>query len=165
MQQVKFNLSCYGLFSLVPSKVKNIHISNSGDSSSLKVSWTPGQGDVDGYSVFLYRESRQLDVRSVLKHQNEVMFGSLQPGQLYRVIVQSVSGELVNNNTASGRTGQKLYSTLYCNIYNITIFINRSEYITFIYITIQHIQKLKLWYFLDSLHVKWNLFIYLIISK
>ncbi|XP_040894959.1 receptor-type tyrosine-protein phosphatase beta-like isoform X5 [Toxotes jaculatrix] len=88
----------------VPSKVKNIHVSNGGDSSSLKVSWTPGQGDVDGYSVFLFRESRQLDVRRVLKHQNEVTFGSLQPGQLYSVTVQSVSGELVDNNTASGRT-------------------------------------------------------------
>nr|XP_033491257.1 receptor-type tyrosine-protein phosphatase beta-like isoform X2 [Epinephelus lanceolatus] len=88
----------------VPSKVKNIHVSNSGDSSSLKVSWTPGQGDVDGYSVFLYRQDRQLDVRPVLKHHNEVMFGSLQPGQMYRVTVQSVSGELLNNNTATGRT-------------------------------------------------------------
>ncbi|XP_035521238.1 receptor-type tyrosine-protein phosphatase beta-like, partial [Morone saxatilis] len=88
----------------VPSKVKNIHVSNSGDSSSLKVSWTPSQGDVDGYSVFLYRESRQLDVRPVLKHHNEVTFGSLQPGQTYSVTVQSVSGELLNNNTATGRT-------------------------------------------------------------
>ncbi|XP_041794073.1 receptor-type tyrosine-protein phosphatase beta-like isoform X2 [Chelmon rostratus] len=88
----------------VPSKVKNIHVSNSGDSSSLKVSWTPGQGDVDGYSVFLYRQSRQLDVRPVLKHHNEVTFGSLQPGQMYSVTVQSVSGELLNNNTATGRT-------------------------------------------------------------
>lgn len=118
LQQVKSKLS---LFSSVPSKVKNIHVSNSGDSTSLKVSWTPGQGDVDGYLVFLYRENRQLDLRSVLKHQNEVMFGSLQPGQMYKVTVQSVSGELVNNNTASGRTGQNLYSTLSCSIYSITI--------------------------------------------
>ncbi|XP_038562970.1 receptor-type tyrosine-protein phosphatase beta-like isoform X3 [Micropterus salmoides] len=88
----------------VPSKVKNIHVSNSGDSSSLKVSWTPGQGDVDGYSVFLYRQDRQLDVRPVSKHQNEVTFGSLQPGQMYSVTVQSLSGELLNNNTAAGRT-------------------------------------------------------------
>lgn len=92
--------------SAVPSKVKNIHISNSGDSSSLKVSWTPGQGDVDGYLVFLFRQSRQLDVRRVLKHHNEVTFGSLQPGQMYGVTVQSVSGELLNNNTASERTGE-----------------------------------------------------------
>ncbi|KAM3870109.1 receptor-type tyrosine-protein phosphatase beta [Diretmus argenteus] len=88
----------------VPSKVKNIHVSNNGESSSLKVSWTPGQGDVDSYLVFLYRQSRRLDVRSVLKHHNELSFGSLQPGQLYSVTVQSVSGELVNNNTAGGRT-------------------------------------------------------------
>ncbi|XP_069028817.1 receptor-type tyrosine-protein phosphatase beta-like isoform X2 [Embiotoca jacksoni] len=88
----------------VPSKVKNIHVSNSGDSSSLKVSWTPGQGDVDGYSVFLFRDRRQLNVRVVLKHHNEVTFGSLTPGQTYGVTVQSVSGELENNNTATGRT-------------------------------------------------------------
>lgn len=98
--------------SSVPSKVKNIHVSNSGDSSSLKVSWTPGQGDVDGYSVFLYRQDRQLDVRPVSKHQNEVTFGSLQPGQMYSVTVQSLSGELLNNNTAAGRTGEtsRLYT-------------------------------------------------------
>lgn len=100
--------------SSVPSKVKNIHVSNGGDSSSLKVSWTPGQGDVDGYSVFLYGERRQLAVRSLLKQQNEVTFGSLQPGQMYGVTVQSVSGELLNNNTASGRTGQNLYRTFTC---------------------------------------------------
>lgn len=85
--------------------MKNIHVSNSGDSSSLMVSWTPGPGDVDGFSVFLYRESRKLSTRSVLKHQNEVTFGSLQPGQVYTIMVQSVSGDLVNNNTVTGRTG------------------------------------------------------------
>nr|XP_020509241.1 LOW QUALITY PROTEIN: receptor-type tyrosine-protein phosphatase beta [Labrus bergylta] len=88
----------------VPSKVKNIHVSNGGDSSSLQVSWTPGQGDVDGFSVFLFRQSRQLDVRLVLKQQSEVTFASLQPGQVYHVTVKSISGELQNNNTASGRT-------------------------------------------------------------
>lgn len=98
----------WSLLSSVPSKVKNIHVSNSGDSSSLKVSWTPGHGDVDGYSVFLFRQDRQLDVRPVLKHHNEVTFGSLQPGQTYSVTVQSVSGELLNNSTATGRTGEPL---------------------------------------------------------
>ncbi|KAM6937933.1 receptor-type tyrosine-protein phosphatase beta [Xenentodon cancila] len=88
----------------VPSKAKNIHISNGGGSTTLKVSWTPGQGDVDRYSVFLYRASRQLSVRTVFKHQNEVTFDSLQPGQLYDVVIQSMSGELLNNNSATGRT-------------------------------------------------------------
>ncbi|MEQ2160610.1 hypothetical protein GOODEAATRI_001063, partial [Goodea atripinnis] len=86
----------------VPSKVKNIHVNS--DSSRLKVSWTPGPGDVDGYSVFLYRESRELAIQAVLKHQNEVTFDWLQPGQLYGVMVQSASGELLNNNTSTGRT-------------------------------------------------------------
>lgn len=92
--------------STVPSQVKNIHVSNGGDSTSLRVSWTPGQGDVDAFLVFLFRQTRQLNVRRVLKHQNEVSFGSLQPGQMYGVTVQSVSGELLSNNTASGRTGE-----------------------------------------------------------
>ncbi|KAG7468893.1 receptor-type tyrosine-protein phosphatase beta-like isoform X1 [Solea senegalensis] len=87
----------------VPSRVKNIHLSSSED-SSLKVSWTPGEGDVDQHSVILFRDDRQLDVRRVPKHQNQVTFGSLQPGQKYRVTVTSVSGKLLNNNTASGRT-------------------------------------------------------------
>ncbi|XP_013882224.1 receptor-type tyrosine-protein phosphatase beta [Austrofundulus limnaeus] len=86
----------------VPSRVKNIHVS--GDSSSLKVSWTPGPGDVDEFLVFLYRASREPIVRNVLKHQNEVTFDWLQPGQMYTVVVQSMSGELLNNNTAAGRT-------------------------------------------------------------
>ncbi|XP_047204868.1 receptor-type tyrosine-protein phosphatase beta-like isoform X1 [Girardinichthys multiradiatus] len=86
----------------VPSKVKNIHVNS--DSSRLKVSWTPGSGDVDGYSVFLFRENRELAIQAVLKHQNEVTFDWLQPGQLYGVMVQSASGELLNNNTSTGRT-------------------------------------------------------------
>lgn len=61
---------------------------------------------MDAYLVFLFRQTRQLDVRRVLKHLNEVAFGSLQPGQVYEVTVQAVSGELLNNSTASGRTGE-----------------------------------------------------------
>ncbi|KAM6973817.1 receptor-type tyrosine-protein phosphatase beta [Aplochiton taeniatus] len=88
----------------VPSKVKNIHVSNGGQSRSLKISWTPGQGDVDSYLVSLYQDTRRLDLRPVPKHQNQQAFDSLQPGQLYSVTVQSISGELINNKTASGRT-------------------------------------------------------------
>lgn len=87
-----------------PSKVRNIQVSNGGDSSSLQVSWTPGAGDLDGYSVFLFRQSRPLSTRTVLKQQNHATFESLQPGQEYQVTVQSVSGELLNNSTATGRT-------------------------------------------------------------
>uniref|UniRef100_A0A3P8YA50 protein-tyrosine-phosphatase n=1 Tax=Esox lucius TaxID=8010 RepID=A0A3P8YA50_ESOLU len=90
-----------------PSKVKNIHVSNGGQSSSLKISWTPGQGDVDSYSVTLSLGGpggQRLETRPVPKHQNQLGFSLLQPGQLYSVTVMSISGVLLNNNTASGRT-------------------------------------------------------------
>lgn len=61
---------------------------------------------MDGFSVFLYRGNQELAARNTLKHQNEVTFDWLQPGQMYTVMVRSTSGELQNNNTAAGRTGQ-----------------------------------------------------------
>ncbi|KAJ8373768.1 hypothetical protein SKAU_G00043480 [Synaphobranchus kaupii] len=88
----------------VPSKVKNIHVSNNGKSDSLKINWTPGQGDVDSYTVSLSQGARVLETRPAPKHVNELGFQNLQPGQLYGITVRSMSGGLVNNNTASGRT-------------------------------------------------------------
>ncbi|XP_061697884.1 receptor-type tyrosine-protein phosphatase beta-like isoform X2 [Syngnathoides biaculeatus] len=88
----------------VPSQVKNVQVSNGGDGSSLTVSWTPGEGDVDGYAAVLHRQNQQLAVRPVLKLQSRVVFGSLRPGQLYGVTVQAFSGDLSSNRTASGRT-------------------------------------------------------------
>nr|XP_055049169.1 receptor-type tyrosine-protein phosphatase beta-like isoform X1 [Misgurnus anguillicaudatus] len=97
----------------VPSKVKNIHISNDGQSSSLRVNWTPGQGDVDHYSVLLSQMASQTAVeRSVPKHVNEISFNSLQPGQLYIITVTSISGSLINNSTATGRTVPSLVTAL-----------------------------------------------------
>uniref|UniRef100_A0A4W4GWX5 protein-tyrosine-phosphatase n=1 Tax=Electrophorus electricus TaxID=8005 RepID=A0A4W4GWX5_ELEEL len=88
----------------VPSKVKNIHISSEGQSTSLRVSWTPGQGDVDSYSVSVSRAGQVLDVRPVPKDVNKLNFRSLQPGQEYSISVQSISGSLLNNSTALART-------------------------------------------------------------
>uniref|UniRef100_A0A9J7YD65 protein-tyrosine-phosphatase n=1 Tax=Cyprinus carpio carpio TaxID=630221 RepID=A0A9J7YD65_CYPCA len=88
----------------VPSKVKNIHISNAGQSSSLRVNWTPGQGDVDRYAVSLSQMSSQAEEKSVPKHVNEIIFQGLLPGQQYMITVTSISGSLINNSTATGRT-------------------------------------------------------------
>ncbi|XP_023681514.2 receptor-type tyrosine-protein phosphatase beta isoform X1 [Paramormyrops kingsleyae] len=88
----------------VPSKVKNIHVSNEGESSILKVNWTPGQGDVDSYSVSLSQGEQQLETRPVAKNINEMSFQKLTPGQKYTITIQSISGDLNNNSTASGRT-------------------------------------------------------------
>ncbi|XP_059391902.1 receptor-type tyrosine-protein phosphatase beta-like [Carassius carassius] len=96
----------------VPSKVKNIHISNAGQSSSLRVNWTPGQGDVDRYAVSLSQTGRQAEERSVPKHVNEISFQGLLPGQQYMITVTSVCGSLINNSTATGRTVPSSVSAL-----------------------------------------------------
>lgn len=90
----------------VPSKVKNIHISNGGESSSLRVNWTPGQGDVDRYTVSLSQMGGPAEERSVPKHVNEMSFQDLLPGQRYMITVTSISGSLINNSTETGRTGE-----------------------------------------------------------
>ncbi|XP_057185222.1 receptor-type tyrosine-protein phosphatase beta-like isoform X3 [Triplophysa rosa] len=96
----------------VPSKVKNIHISNDGQSSSLRVNWTPGQGDVDRYSVSLAQMTGQAEERSVPKHVNEMSFHGLLPGQEYMITITSVSGSLSNNSTAAGQTVPSLVTAL-----------------------------------------------------
>uniref|UniRef100_A0A3B3ZWE5 protein-tyrosine-phosphatase n=1 Tax=Periophthalmus magnuspinnatus TaxID=409849 RepID=A0A3B3ZWE5_9GOBI len=88
----------------VPGQVRNVHVSNGGDSSSLRVSWSSALGDVDSYWVYLFRQSRLLDSRPVPKDQTQVQFQSLQPGQTYNLVVQTLSGERDNNCTATGRT-------------------------------------------------------------
>lgn len=88
----------------VPGQVKNVHVSNEGDSCSLKVSWSSAVGDVDSYWVYLYRETRLLDSRPVPKDQSSVHFQSLQPGQSYGLVLQTLSGDLHSNTTATGRT-------------------------------------------------------------
>lgn len=115
--------SCY---SLVPSKVKNIHISHDGQSSSLRVNWTPGQGDVDRYSVSLSHMAGQAEERSVPKHENEMSFNSLLPGQQYMITVTSVSGSLINNSTAAGRTG--MHITAIKTTFGLTIFLSKKEH-------------------------------------
>ncbi|XP_052453793.1 receptor-type tyrosine-protein phosphatase beta [Carassius gibelio] len=95
----------------VPSKVKNIHISNGGQ-SSIRVNWTPGQGDVDRYAVSLSQTGRQTEQRSVPKHVTEISFQGLLPGQQYMITVTSVCGSLINNSTATGRTVPSSVSAL-----------------------------------------------------
>ncbi|XP_008109152.2 receptor-type tyrosine-protein phosphatase beta isoform X1 [Anolis carolinensis] len=88
----------------VPSAVRNIHISPNGMTSSLKVNWTPGGGDVDSYTVTIFHQSHPLDTQTVSKHVYEHTFNKLEAGEQYKVLVQTNSGTLHNNSTAVGRT-------------------------------------------------------------
>ncbi|XP_062913778.1 receptor-type tyrosine-protein phosphatase beta isoform X1 [Mobula hypostoma] len=88
----------------VPSAVKSIHITNTGVTKGLKVNWSPGEGDVDSYTVILSHKGHQISVHSVPKHVHEHTFYDLEPGELYNILVQSNSGIFHNNSTAFGRT-------------------------------------------------------------
>uniref|UniRef100_A0A8B9FKS9 protein-tyrosine-phosphatase n=1 Tax=Amazona collaria TaxID=241587 RepID=A0A8B9FKS9_9PSIT len=88
----------------IPSMVRNIHVSSNGMTNSLKVSWTPGSGDVDSYTVTIFQQNHQLDSQSVSKHVSEHTFHKLEAGEQYRVVVQSNSGTLHNSLAAFGRT-------------------------------------------------------------
>uniref|UniRef100_A0A8C9G5B3 protein-tyrosine-phosphatase n=1 Tax=Pavo cristatus TaxID=9049 RepID=A0A8C9G5B3_PAVCR len=88
----------------IPSAVRNIHVSPNGMTDSLKVSWTPGSGDVDSYTVTIFQQNHQLDSRSVSKDVSEHTFHDLEAGEQYRVVVQSNSGALHNSLPAFGRT-------------------------------------------------------------
>ncbi|KAK1169237.1 hypothetical protein AOXY_G10206 [Acipenser oxyrinchus oxyrinchus] len=88
----------------VPSMVKNILVSNNGEMNSLKINWTPGGGDVDSYTVTLFQQSRMVSSHTIPKSVLEHSFHQLEAGELYNIMVQSNSGHLHNNNTATGRT-------------------------------------------------------------
>ncbi|XP_069084436.1 receptor-type tyrosine-protein phosphatase beta isoform X1 [Pleurodeles waltl] len=88
----------------VPSTVKNIHISPNGMTNSLRVNWTPGAGDVDSYSVTIFRNSQQVDAHAVSKHVYEHTFYQLEAGELYQIVVKSISRSLYNSLSGYGRT-------------------------------------------------------------
>lgn len=98
-----FSPSCHP----VPSQVRSVHLSAGTADGSLRVSWSSGDGDMDFYSVFLFQETHIQDYSHIPKHITQTEFQNLQPGQLYSVTVQSVSGTQKNNSTTSGRTGER----------------------------------------------------------
>ncbi|XP_056656711.1 receptor-type tyrosine-protein phosphatase beta isoform X2 [Monodelphis domestica] len=87
-----------------PSPVKNIHVSPNGMTDSLKVNWTPGGGDVDSYTVTALRQHHKIDSQTIPKHINEHTFHKLEAGELYQIVVESISGSLSNQVETLGRT-------------------------------------------------------------
>ncbi|XP_060050922.1 receptor-type tyrosine-protein phosphatase beta isoform X2 [Erinaceus europaeus] len=88
----------------VPSTVKNIHISPSGSTDSLRVNWTPGGGDVDSYTVSVFRQNQKVESQTVPNHITEHTFHRLEAGEQYQIVIASVSGSLKNQIDAMGRT-------------------------------------------------------------
>ncbi|XP_059181909.1 receptor-type tyrosine-protein phosphatase beta-like [Centropristis striata] len=92
----------------VPSAVGNLRLApQSGLTDAvggLLASWTPGDGDLDMYVVSLSTTSGVIETRPVPKHVSSLDFLDLIPGHAYSLTVQSLSGNLVNSNTVTGRT-------------------------------------------------------------
>lgn len=127
--------------------MKNIHISNDGQSSSLRVNWTPGQGDVDQYNVSLSQMGGRPEERSIPKHVNEMSFQGLLPGQQYTITITSISGFLINNSTETGRTGE-------ITIYGVFPLVSFIELLLLLfyksnYRAYQHHSKISLKWFID----------------
>ncbi|KAM6895658.1 receptor-type tyrosine-protein phosphatase beta [Xenentodon cancila] len=92
----------------VPSAVGNLRLvpqrGKMDSDGELKVSWTPGDGDVDMYVVSLTMPNGvAVDTRSVPKHVSSVEFPKLIPGHTYTVTVQSRCGKLSNSVVVTGR--------------------------------------------------------------
>ncbi|XP_074082245.1 receptor-type tyrosine-protein phosphatase beta isoform X1 [Macrotis lagotis] len=98
-----------------PSPVKNIHVSPNGMTDSLKVNWTPGGGDVDSYTVTAFKQNHKIDSQTIPKHINEHLFHKLEAGELYQIVVESISGSLSNQVVTLGRTVPAAVQGLYAD--------------------------------------------------
>ncbi|KAG7218953.1 hypothetical protein INR49_019400 [Caranx melampygus] len=87
----------------VPSPVGNLHMAPQ-PVGGLLVTWTPGDGDLDMYIVSLSTTDGVIETRPVPKHVTSLDFLDLTPGHAYTITIQSKSGELINQNTVTGRT-------------------------------------------------------------
>uniref|UniRef100_A0A9J8AXI2 protein-tyrosine-phosphatase n=1 Tax=Cyprinus carpio carpio TaxID=630221 RepID=A0A9J8AXI2_CYPCA len=96
----------------VPSQVQDLHLGAGTADSSLRASWSSGDGDLDFYSVYLFHGTHVQEIKHVPKHTIQTEFHNLVPGQLYSVTVQSVSGMQKNNSTNSGRTDPSTVTNL-----------------------------------------------------
>ncbi|XP_039516167.1 receptor-type tyrosine-protein phosphatase beta-like [Pimephales promelas] len=99
----------------VPSQVQSVCLSAGTVDRSLRASWSSGDGDMDFYLVSLFQETHVKDTKQVPKHITQTEFHNLEPGQLYSVTVQSVSGTQTNNSTTSGRTDPSTVTGLWAD--------------------------------------------------
>ncbi|KAG9280543.1 receptor-type tyrosine-protein phosphatase beta [Astyanax mexicanus] len=104
----------------VPSQVENLQLIPGTLGGALSATWSPGAGDVDFYEVCLFQSGHVKVSYRVPKKDNKMDFKGLVPGELYTVSVESVSGELKNSSTASGRTVPSTVKGLHADIEQTT---------------------------------------------
>ncbi|XP_028442176.1 receptor-type tyrosine-protein phosphatase eta [Perca flavescens] len=75
-----------------------------GSTTTMLVSWTPAFGQVDSYTVKLFRGLVQLVKNSTNLSNTTVKFQGLTPGVLYCAVVVTESGPFNNNNSVCNAT-------------------------------------------------------------
>lgn len=89
-----------------PQAVNNLSVV-SNTTTSLSFRWLPPEGDFDGYDVFLYNGDESLhDQKTGKVIMHDSFFQNLRPGTLYKVTVQTRSGDQTNNTSIWARTGE-----------------------------------------------------------
>ncbi|XP_061524236.1 receptor-type tyrosine-protein phosphatase beta isoform X2 [Phycodurus eques] len=87
-----------------PATVQNPTAVHSARDDFLKVYWRPASGDVTAYAVAVSYNHSAVQKQSVPAGRSECVFGSLAPGRLYTVTVETWSGDLVSSASTDGRT-------------------------------------------------------------
>ncbi|XP_039665211.1 receptor-type tyrosine-protein phosphatase eta isoform X4 [Perca fluviatilis] len=75
-----------------------------GSTTTMLVSWTPAFGQVDSYTVYLFRGSVQLVKNSMNPSNTTVTLQGLTPGVVYCTVVVTKSGPFENNNSVCNAT-------------------------------------------------------------
>uniref|UniRef100_A0A8B9HEQ5 protein-tyrosine-phosphatase n=1 Tax=Astyanax mexicanus TaxID=7994 RepID=A0A8B9HEQ5_ASTMX len=114
------NSNFWYVYFTVPSQVENLQLIPGTLGGALSATWSPGAGDVDFYEVCLFQSGHVKVSYRVPKKDNKMDFKGLVPGELYTVSVESVSGELKNSSTASGRTVPSTVKGLHADIEQTT---------------------------------------------
>lgn len=87
-------------------EVSNLKVTNDASSTSLKVTWQKPLGDTDSYNITLSHQGTVKESKTLAPRVTETQFKDLVPGRLYQVTISSVSGELLAQKMAMGRTGK-----------------------------------------------------------
>ncbi|XP_043912939.1 receptor-type tyrosine-protein phosphatase beta isoform X2 [Protopterus annectens] len=86
-----------------PAAVTDLVLSDRGIPQSLKATWKRPPGNIDFYNLTL-SPGDKITERTLSSSETEAVFNRLTPGQLYKVTIITVSGELQAKSTATGRT-------------------------------------------------------------
>ncbi|XP_077357114.1 receptor-type tyrosine-protein phosphatase beta isoform X1 [Festucalex cinctus] len=87
-----------------PAPVQNPTTVHSARDDFLKVYWRHASGDVSAYLVAVWYNNSLVQKQSVAPGRSDCVFGSLAPGRLYTVAVETWSGDLVSSASTDGRT-------------------------------------------------------------